>query len=69
VRMQMLFVAVLAAAALTSGCASWDARYRGDDYQCGYGGPTDGYYGALAGRQGRPGCGADFAGQLQKSYA
>jgi hypothetical protein len=59
VKLQMLIVPVVAAAALTSGCASWHAQDRGNDYQCGYSGSIEG---ALAGRQLRPGCGADYAG-------
>jgi predicted small secreted protein len=60
VKLQMLIVPVLAAAALTSGCASWDGHDRGNDYQCGYGDSNETYYGVLAGRQ-RPGCGTDYA--------
>src|SRR5690349_4787686 len=59
VKLQMLIVPVVAAAALTSGCASWHAQDRGNDYQCGYAGSIEG---ALAGRQLQPGCGADYAG-------
>jgi hypothetical protein len=59
VKLQMLIVPVVAAAALTSGCASWHAQDRGNDYQCGYSGSIEG---ALAGRQLRPGCGAEYAG-------
>jgi uncharacterized protein YjbJ (UPF0337 family) len=61
----MLIVPVVAAAALTSGCASldarWDAQHRGNDYQCGNAASSDGHYSAFAGRQGRSGCGADYA--------
>jgi hypothetical protein len=56
VKLQMLIVPVVAAAALTSGCASWDAHYSGSDYQCGTAGSNDGHYSALAGRQGSSGC-------------
>jgi hypothetical protein len=57
----MLIVPVVAAAALTSGCASWDARGRGNDYQCGYAGSTEGHDSAFASRHGWSGCGADYA--------
>ena len=60
-KLQMLIVPVLAAAVLASGCASWDARDRGNDYQCGYAGSTGAHYSAFAGRQGRSGCGPDYA--------
>ena len=60
-KLQMLIVPVLAASALTSGCASWDGRDRGNDYQCGYGGSNEAYDGVLADRQRRPGCGTDYA--------
>jgi hypothetical protein len=56
----MLIVPVVAAA-LTSGCASWDAHDRGNDYQCGYADSTDGHYSAFAGRHGWSGCGGDYA--------
>ncbi len=56
-RLQMLIVTVFAAAALASGCASWDARYRGNDYQCGSARPTVGHNGAFAGRPPASGCG------------
>jgi hypothetical protein len=57
----MLIVAVVAGAALTSGCASWDAHDRASDYQCGYAGSTEGHDSAFAGRHGLSGCGADYA--------
>jgi len=60
-KMQTLIVPVLgAAAALASGCAS-DTRDRGNDYQCGYAGWNEGRHGAIAGGQGRAGCGAEYA--------
>jgi len=60
VRLQMLIVPVFAAAALASGCASWDARYRGNDYQCGSARPNEGHYGAVAGRPPASGCGENL---------
>jgi uncharacterized protein YjbJ (UPF0337 family) len=50
-----------AIAALASGCASWDGHYRGNDYQCGNTGWSGGRGDAVAGRQGRSACGADYA--------
>jgi hypothetical protein len=61
VKLQMLIVPALAAAALASGCVNWDAHDRGNDYQCGHAGSTEGHYSAFAGRRGWSGCGADYA--------
>ena len=61
VKQQILIVLSLAPAAFSSGCAKRDAHYRADDYQCGYTGSNEGHYSAFAGRQGRTGCGADYA--------
>jgi len=56
----MLVVPVFATAALASGCASWDARYRGNDYQCGSAPSNEGHYGAFAGRPPGPECGENL---------
>jgi hypothetical protein len=61
VKRQRLIVPVVAAAALASGCAGWDMHDRGNDYQCGSAGSTEGHDSALAGRRGWSGCGADYA--------
>jgi hypothetical protein len=60
VKLQMFIVPVLAAAGLASGCASWDAHDRGNDYQCGYSGLTENH-GPFAHRQDGFGCGAEYA--------
>ena len=59
-QLQMLIVPVFAAAALASGCASWDARYRGNYYQCGSSRSNEGHYGAFAGRAPGSGCGENL---------
>jgi len=61
VKLQRLIVAAVTAAALASGCASWDTHDRGNDYQCGPTGSTESRDSAFAGRHGRSGCGADYA--------
>jgi len=61
VKQRIFTVPVLAAAALASGCASWDAHDRGSDYQCGYAGSTGGHVSAFADRQDPSKCGADYA--------
>ena len=60
-KQQLLIVPVFAAAALASGCASWKAQDRGNDFQCEYARSSEGLYSAFAGRQRRSGCGADYA--------
>ena len=60
-KQQILIVPVLAAAALASGCASWDAHDRSNDYQCGYAGSTESHFSAFADRLDRSKCGADYA--------
>ena len=60
-KQQIFIVPVLAAAALASGCASWDAHDRGSDYQCGYAGSIEGHFSAFADRQDPAKCGADYA--------
>src|SRR6266853_1273099 len=59
-RPQLLIVPVFAAAALASGCASRDARYRGNDYQCGSARPTVIHDSAFAGRPPESGCGGNL---------
>jgi hypothetical protein len=60
VKLQMLIAPVLAAAALASGCASWNAHDR-NDYQCGYAVSSESHYTALADRQDTSNCGANYA--------
>jgi len=60
VKQQILIVPVLAAAALASGCASWDAHDRSNDYQCGSAPSNEGHYGAFAGRPPGPECGENL---------
>ena len=61
VKLQRLIVPIVAAAALASGCASWDTHERGNDYQCGYAGSTEGHDSDFAGRHEWSKCGADYA--------
>jgi hypothetical protein len=61
VKLQILIAPIVAAAALASGCASWDTQDHGDDYQCGYAGSTKGHDSTFASRHGWSGCSADYA--------
>jgi uncharacterized protein YjbJ (UPF0337 family) len=61
VKQQILIAPLLAVAALASGCASWDAHDRGNDYQCGYAGSIEGPFSAFTDRQDWAKCRADYA--------